>query len=406
LGGNFHEKDSEMDLKATLTNQNLFSANLFKLLGQLNIGIDELELYEFRYALANITPDKGWESIKLLTIEDIEKQISEESFFTRVQFKPRKEGRIVLDERIVLLTQLLFVGLITGEYSTSWVNKYFYFDIRAFIFLVRTRYFNQAAFEHFGGHPHIQFEPMQNNLESKQDLGYQEFSEANRKVDKYLVKIIERLIQTRGTPMVLTLVGPTGAGKTEIIHIIQEMLVKKKLKTSTIEMDNFYKDGSYREGKVFTKDLIHYDLFIKCLNNLQLNQSAIMPKYDFLNLTSSHDLESKLRSGATFQLVHPADVIFLEGNYPFHQEDVAPLVGTKIVYLTDDPIRLKRKWRRDIDYRKKYDQFYFVNRYFRTQAIRANEIYRPLLAACDVAVDTTAAAIWLTPEMQVLVDYK
>ncbi|MCJ7694197.1 MAG: hypothetical protein MUO40_02125 [Anaerolineaceae bacterium] len=392
-----------MVLEESLSSKELFSKQLCIILTQINSGIAELELYEFRYALANITPVEGWYNIKLPPPEAIELQIREESFFTSIQFKPRKEGQIVLDEGIVHLTQLLFVGLVRGEYSTNWVNKHFYFDIRAFIFLVRTRYFNQAAFEHFGGHPHIQFEPLQNNLESKQDLGYQEFSEANRKVDGYLVKIIERLIQTRGTPMVLTLAGPTGAGKTEIIHIIQEMLVKKKLKTSTIEMDNFYKDGSYREGKVFTKDLIHYDLFIKCLNNLQLNQSANIPKYDFLNLTSSHDLESKLRSGASVQMVHPADVIFLEGNYPFHQEDVAPLVGTKIAYLTDDPIRLKRKWRRDIDYRKKYDPFYFINRYFRTQIIRAHEIYSPLLSVCDVAVDTTSATIWLTPEMQVLV---
>jgi hypothetical protein len=33
-------------------------------------------------------------------------------------------------------------------------------------------------------------------------------------------------------------------------------------------------------------------------------------------------------------------------------EEIANLIGVKVVYLTDDPIRLKRKWKRDIDYRK------------------------------------------------------
>jgi len=54
-------------------------------------------------------------------------------------------------------------------------------------------------------------------------------------------------------------------------------------------------------------------------------------------------------------VVEPADIIFIEGNFPFLIEEVADLIGIKVVYLTDDPIRLKRKWKRDIDYRKKYE---------------------------------------------------
>ena len=60
----------------------------------------------------------------------------------------------------------------------------------------------------------------------------------------------------------------------------------------------------------------------------------------------------------------------MEGNFPFHIDEIARLIGIKIVYLTDDPIRLKRKWKRDIDYRKKYDPAYFRNRFFRTQFLQ------------------------------------
>ena len=89
----------------------------------------------------------------------------------------------------------------------------------------------------------------------------------------------------------------------------------------------------------------------------------------------------------------------MEGNFPFHIEEIARLIGIKIVYLSDDPIRLKRKWKRDIDYRKKYDPAYFRNRFFRTQFLRAEDIYRPLMQVCEMVVDTTNAALWATAEI-------
>jgi len=93
----------------------------------------------------------------------------------------------------------------------------------------------------------------------------------------------------------------------------------------------------------------------------------------------------------------------MEGNFPFLLPEIAYLIDIKVVYLTDDDIRLKRKWKRDMDYRKKYDLMYFLNRYFREQFIMAEEIYRPQMMLCDMVVDTTNAAIWLTPEiLQVL----
>ena len=34
--------------------------------------VQELELYEFRYGLAELLPEKGWDSVKLETEEEIE----------------------------------------------------------------------------------------------------------------------------------------------------------------------------------------------------------------------------------------------------------------------------------------------------------------------------------------------
>jgi len=65
-------------------------------------------------------------------------------------------------------------------------------------------------------------------------------------------------------------------------------------------------------------------------------------------------------------------------------------------------MRLQRKWKRDMDYRKKYDLMYFLNRYFREQFLMAESVYRPQMTMCDVMVDTSAAAVWLTPEFRQL----
>ena len=79
--------------------------------------------------------------------------------------------------------------------------------------------------------------------------------------------------------------------------------------------------------------------------------------------------------------------------------EIAASVGIKVVYLTDDAVRLKRKWCRDIDYRKKYDPFYLRNRFFREQPPMARKNYQPQLKVCDVFVDTTGVAIWVIPEV-------
>ncbi len=148
------------------------------------------------------------------------------------------------------------------------------------------------------------------------------------------------------------------------------------------------------------KESTHFDLFIDSLAEILKGKKVFIPRYDFVNATSSHDLDGKLKDGCTPLEIEPADIIFMEGNFPFHIQELSNLIGINAVYLTDDPIRLKRKWKRDIDYRKKYDPTYFRNRFFRTQFLRAQDIYLPLMMVCDIVVDTTGASLWVTPEIK------
>lgn len=388
---------------SNLSNPAVFSEILYEKMKGINAGIEDMELYEFRYALHNLYPeDGGWASVELDARADIEERIHSRDFYTGIRIKPRVGDRIVLDDTILRLTNMLLVGLVTEEYSEEWVRAHFYFDIRGFYFLTRTIYFTDAVVAYLGGEPFQSFDQRQRRFERYQALGYKEFKEANAEVDRAFVESVEELVAAKGTPVVLAIAGPTAAGKTEIVERLRRSFVQAGRQVTSIEMDNFLTDRDQREAKgihTLGREAIHFELFKQGLEALCRGQKITMPRYDFVYATSSHDLDGTLKPGGIPIEVEPADIIFIEGNFPFLLEEVTHLIGIKVVYLTDDAIRMKRKWKRDIDYRKKYEPTYFRNRYFRGQFLMAEKCYRPQMQMCDLVVDTTGAAIWATPEV-------
>jgi uridine kinase len=376
-----------------------FSESLYERMLTIAGGIKKLALYEFRYALDNLYPQDGWDSVKLDQQEDIERIIGQRHFYETIQPKPRYKDRIVLDENIARLTRILLIGLVRGEYSETWVRKLFYFDIRGFYFLPRTIYFTKVVQAHFDGKPFRQFEQRQKQFEDYQDIGYWDFQEANAEIDQAFIEIIQKLVAVRGTPLLITLAGPTASGKTEITERLLHEFKQFGKKVTTIEMDNFLLDRDYRDNKAMGKETTHFELFKKSLEEILQGKKITIPRYDSIFATSSHDLAGNLKPGCRSLEIEPAEVIFLEGNFPFQMKEISDLIGIKVVYLTDDPIRLKRKWKRDIDYRKSYDPAHFRNRFFKTQFMRADDIYRPQMEKCDMVVDTTGAALWVTAEI-------
>ena len=379
-----------------------FSERLFAIMKQVNPGIDTMELYEFRYALNNLTPEQeNWASVALKEKEVVERQITQREFFASIQIRQQVNGKIVLEDQIVQLTQMLFVGLVTGKYEIDWVNKWFYFDVRGFFFLVRTVYFTDEILAHFDGKPYQQFEQKQTRFDRFQGVGYKDFQETNLEVDGAFIELVKALVAVKGTPILITLAGPTAAGKTEIVSRLRNAFEQNNQKVTSIEMDSFLLDNDYRDEKGIKslgKEAYHFDMFLQSLDRILHGQRIIIPHYDAS--ISSHDEAHRLKSGSHPVEVEPADIIFLEGNFPFQIEEVSHFIGIKIVYLTDDPIRLKRKWKRDMDYRKKYDENYFRNRYFRTQFLRADDCYRLQMKECDIVVATTWAEIWVTPAIR------
>lgn len=131
----------------------VFSAKLFEKMKPISPTLGDLELYEFRYALKNITPAAGWNSVQLDTKEEIESRVNNRAFYDSIQIKSSVDGRIILDEKIVHLANMLFVGLVIGVYEEFWINKHFYFDVRGFFFLHRTSYFTGKVLAHLGDKP-------------------------------------------------------------------------------------------------------------------------------------------------------------------------------------------------------------------------------------------------------------
>ena len=367
---------------------------------EINPGISELEFYEFQYALKNLQPVEGWEKILPEPMETLLEKIARPEFFANIQLKPRNGDQVVLDETITALTRQLFVGLVEELYPAVWVNQHFYFDVRSFVFLVRTVYLTAPIRQRFGGLPYRNFEAKQSLLDKEFEIGYKEFAQANQEIDPAFIEVVRSWISARDTPLLLTIVGPTASGKSEITMRLLDSLRLAGFSCGAVEMDNFYKDGVYRDGRPMTSEVIHYPLFIESINALLQGEAADIPCYDFIQATSSHDLDGNLRPGQSTQTIQPADIIILEGNFPFHIPEIARLIDLKIVYFAEDPIRLKRKWKLDVDFRKKYDPNYLVNRYFRTQSQRNQEIYQPMMQCCDIIVDTTNAQLWLHPNLQ------
>ncbi|MBM3130153.1 MAG: hypothetical protein FJ009_16200 [Chloroflexi bacterium] len=217
----------------------LFSATLFEKTKRINPAIQDLELYEFRYALRNVIPAEGWDAIQLDAAEEIERRVNSREFYAAIKIKARVDDQIVLDEHILRLTQMLLVGLNRGVYAAEWINAHFYFDVRGFYFLHRVVYFTAAVRAHLGGKPFRQFEPKQERFARAQDIGYPAFREANAEVDAFFIASAQKLIAAKGTPLLFALAGGTAAGKTEIVERLRDALAHNGRATTSIELDNF-----------------------------------------------------------------------------------------------------------------------------------------------------------------------
>jgi uridine kinase len=285
------------------------------------------------------------------------------------------------------------------------VEKHFTFDPRGFYFIHRSDYYTENIIAHLGGKPFLSFDRLQNHFQNLPAVGYKDFKKANEEVDEAFIRIVHSLVEKMGTPILIAIAGQTAAGKTEIVERLQQAFQSTGKSISGLEIDHFLTDRDYREAHGIDslgQEALHFEMLTRALEDLRAGRAAMTPQYDFISATSSHALDGKLKPGRDTMRIEPADIIFMEGNFPFLLPEIAALTGIKVMYITDDAVRLKRKWRRDMDFRKKYELYYFLNRYFREQFLMAEQVYKPQMELCDLVVDTTRAEIWATPGIQPL----
>ena len=390
---------------SALKNNDLFSEKLFEKMVALCPALNDLELFEFRYCLETITPEQGWQSVELKSKDEIEQMVNSAAFYSGIQLKPKLDNRPTMDPQILSLLRMLFVGLTTGDYPTDWVEKHFTFDPRGFYFIHRSEYYTENIIAHLGGKPFLAFDRLQNHFQNLPAVGYKDFKKANEEVDEAFIRIVHSLVEKIGTPILIAIAGQTAAGKTEIVERLQQAFQSTGKSISGLEIDHFLTDRDYREAHGIDslgQEALHFEMLTRALEDLRAGRAAMTPQYDFISATSSHALDGKLKPGRDTMRIEPADIIFMEGNFPFLLPEIAALTGIKVMYITDDAVRLKRKWRRDMDFRKKYELYYFLNRYFREQFLMAEQVYKPQMELSDLVVDTSRAEIWATPAIQAL----
>ena len=384
------------------------SSTLQNKAGEISSSVKALDSCEFKYALNYLLSFfSSDDSVAVPEKDVIEKRIKSPEFYRNIKLRPVQNSEIILDKNITELTVILFAGLVSGKYDTDWINRFFYFDIRGFIFIPRTAYFTPAVLENLQNKPYLTFEKKQMLFDSFHGIGYSDFKKSNQEIDKKLICLINKVLDKTGYPAVIGIAGQTAAGKTEISEYIQSEMNGRGKSINSVEMDNFFLDRDFREAEgtgSMQKESIHYSLLNNCLMQLKAGRSCEIPLYDQLTGESSHSNDSELKTGKQGIRVNPADIIYLEGNFPFLFTEIAQLIDLKIMYLTDDAVRLKRKWKRDIDYRKKYNPRYLCNRYFRTQFLKAEAVYIRQLEICDIAVDTTGSSIWINKKIENLLN--
>ena len=140
--------------------------------------------------------------------------------------------------------------------------------------------------------------------------------------------------------------GGTSSGKTTIANKLYN-ITRTEGTVSMIRLDDYYKNYSHMTFE--ERALINYDhpetfdidLLLTHVKQLMNNQSIEKPVYDYVQ---------HLRSAET-EIIHPSDVLIIEGITTFTYPELVELLDYKIFVDTPDDIRLLRRLKRDINKR-------------------------------------------------------
>jgi uridine kinase len=138
----------------------------------------------------------------------------------------------------------------------------------------------------------------------------------------------------------IAIAGGSGSGKTWLARRLKRRFEKS---AGILALDDFYRDLSPPPPRERTRvnfdhpDAIAWELFIQCLNQIQLGEPTRLPRYDF----------SRHTRPARMWLWNPRPVVLVEGLWLLHRADLRQLWSQSVFVECPEELRLKRRIARD-----------------------------------------------------------
>ncbi len=197
-----------------------------------------------------------------------------------------------------------------------------------------------------------------------------------------------RSIELPDTPRLVAIMGGSGAGKTHLAAMLEELLPGQTLRLS---LDDFYLDrsscpASRRHRINFDHPrAIDWKAVEKALTELAKGRPARIPQYDFA--THTRKPEGKV--------AQPRPLVLVDGLWPLHHARIRRLFDYSIFLACPASLRLRRRLERDLaergrtaeSVRQQFSETVFPmhRRYVAPQTRWSDLIVRRPLLARDVA---------------------
>lgn len=179
--------------------------------------------------------------------------------------------------------------------------------------------------------------------------------------------------------IIIGIAGGTGSGKTTVVKKIMETIPSGSV--AVLGQDSYYKDNShlsFEERQKINYDhprAIDFDLLIQHIKDLKNGKPIHEPVYSYLTHARTED----------YVVIHPKDVVIVEGILVFTNEDLRDLCDIKIFVHADADERLIRRMKRDITERGR-DIQEVLSRYESMLKPMHNQFIEPTMKYADIIV--------------------
>lgn len=184
----------------------------------------------------------------------------------------------------------------------------------------------------------------------------------------------------RKKPVLIGIAGGSASGKTTIARLIYEHFSEAN-RVIIIREDDYYKkqvNMTYEERSKVNYDhpfAFDTDLLHEQLNKLINGETIEKPIYDYTIHNRSDEIE----------IVHPADVIILEGLFVLENKETRSMLDIKIFCDSPADVRFIRRLLRDVKERgRKLDNI--VEQYLNTVRVMHEEFVEPSKRYADLIV--------------------